>query len=120
MKVKIAIASTDGKVVNQHFGRADTFYIVLVNPEESIYEYLEKREFEPVCLGGGHEEDRLQKAVDRLMDCQYVLVSKIGIHVQSALEKSDIQVYEIPGIIEDSIDRLLKYVEIKKMLNGEN
>lgn len=25
---KIAVASTDGKVVNQHFGRADTFYIL--------------------------------------------------------------------------------------------
>ena len=52
-KYRVALASTDGETVNQHYGRADLFYIYLVDDEEG-YDLIEKRKVLPVCRDGGH------------------------------------------------------------------
>ena len=118
MNIKIAVASTDGKIVNQHFGRANVFYILLVNAEENTYEYLEKRELTPICNGGTHEDSALYTNIESLKDCQYILVSKVGVRAQNEIERRGIQVYEISGVIEESVNQLLKYVEIQKLIYG--
>lgn len=45
---KVAVASSDGIVVNQHFGRADTFFIYEVAGTGN-YRFLETRTVTPVC-----------------------------------------------------------------------
>ena len=117
MSYKIAVASTDGKVVNQHFGKADQFYIIEVN-NESRYELIELRKMPPVCQGGDHDDDAIQRNVKTLSDCQYVLVSRIGQRVENELEKHGISVYVIPDMIEDALNKLISYVEINNMINN--
>ncbi|WP_099466605.1 NifB/NifX family molybdenum-iron cluster-binding protein [Konateibacter massiliensis] len=116
MSYKIAIATTDGKVVNQHFGRASVFYIVNADSEGRKYTYLESRQVTPVCQGKEHDEGKLREAAGLLKDCNYVLVSQIGEGARYALEQEKIKVFEIPGFIEDSIKKLLSYVEVSKLL----
>lgn len=116
MKYKIAIASSDGKVVNQHFGRASVFYIVNADSENMTYTYLESRDVNPICQGQEHEDSKLSELAGILKDCNYVLVSRIGYGARNALEKNNIEVFELPGFIEDSIKRLLTYVEVSKLL----
>ena len=45
MAYKIAFASSDGKVVNQHFGRTKQFLIVEIDGKD--YKYIETRVNEP-------------------------------------------------------------------------
>lgn len=73
----IAVASSDGIVVNNHFGRAGSFYIYEVNDDESI-DFFEKREVTPICDGGNHSEERLKENLLIFQDCRYLLVSRIG------------------------------------------
>lgn len=116
MKYKIAIASTDGKVVNQHFGRAEEFYIVEAESDNMAFEYREKRKVDSVCQGGDHDDNQLEIAVENLIDCHFVLVSRIGYRAQSVLEQKGIGVFELPGIIADSVMKLLSYIEIQNLI----
>lgn len=59
----IAVASSDGIVVNNHFGKARTFYIY--EEKDDKITYVEKREVEPVCNGGNHDDDRLQENLEK-------------------------------------------------------
>lgn len=116
MEVKIAVASTDGKVVNQHFGRAEKFYIIAADRKSLTFRCEEERSVIPVCHGGDHEDRAMEQAVKNLSDCQYVLVSRIGMRARNECEKNGIVVFEIPDEIEKAVEKLLKYVEIQRML----
>lgn len=117
MNYKIAIASTDGKVVNQHFGRAKVFYIARADSDHMTFTYVESREVVPICNGQEHDDIQLKALAGMLRDCDYVLVSRIGYGARAALEQNNIEVFEIPGFIDDSIRRLLSYVEVQKLLS---
>ncbi|WP_143319439.1 NifB/NifX family molybdenum-iron cluster-binding protein [Clostridium sp. HBUAS56010] len=117
MKYKIGIASSDGKVINLHFGRADVFYIVEADSEDMTFRYGESRQTIPVCQGQEHDNDKLLALADILKDCDYVLVSKIGEGARAALAGNSTLAFELPGFIEDSVKRLLSYVEVEKLLN---
>ena len=110
----VAVASSDGIVVNQHFGRAGTFFIYEVS--ETEIKQQEVREVTPVCMGGNHEEERLKKNVEKISDCRYLLVSRIGNQAAHIAEGYGIQSFEIPGMIPESIDQMMKYKKIQELL----
>lgn len=112
-EIKIAVASSDGIVVNNHFGRAKTFYIYKVKEDDQ--ELLEKRELEPVCEMGNHDDNRLLENIQKLIDCDYLLVSRIGDGARAAALNAGIEAYEIPGIIEKSIEQLINYIKIQNL-----
>ena len=117
MKTRIAVASTDGKVVNQHFGKAEVFYILEADTEGRIWwDLKEIRQVNAFCEGGEHQDDRLEEAVSRIADCEYVLVSKIGYRAANVLEAKGIRVFELPGMISESVEEMLNYIEIQNMI----
>lgn len=110
---RIAVASSDGIVINNHFGHAKMFYIYQVDDEKPVF--LEKRDVVPVCECGNHDELRLKENLELLADCEYLLVSRIGDKARLTASDMGINAYEIPGIIEESIDQLIKYINIQKL-----
>jgi predicted Fe-Mo cluster-binding NifX family protein len=118
MKIRIAVASTDGKVVNQHLGKADVFYIIDVDTDDKEKKELtEIRQVRAFCEGGEHSEAKLEETIAKVADCEYVLVSRIGYRAENALETRGIKAFEIPGIISESVTELLNYIEIQNMMN---
>ncbi len=113
--VKIAVASTDGKVVNQHFGRADKFYILATDEDTADYFLDELRNVNPVCHGGDHEEGQMEHAVNNLSDCHIVLVSRIGMRARNEFERIGIEVFEIPQIIDKAVEQLICYRKVQKL-----
>lgn len=110
---KIAVASSDGIVVNRHFGHAREFYIYEIAGDD--VKLLGIRKVEPVCQGGNHDDRRLSETIDKIGDCKYLLVSRIGHGAAAAAEQRGVIPYEIPGMIEESIQQLLNYRKIKKL-----
>lgn len=49
MKFRVAVASTDGIVINQHFGHAEKFHIAELDTDENTWQYLESRTVTRVC-----------------------------------------------------------------------
>ena len=113
-KFRIAVASGDGIVVNKHFGRADTFYIYEADEFFDV-EFVEVRKVTPVCNGGNHDEEQLFHNIRHLADCKYLLVDRIGNVAASVAESRGIIPMELPGIIEESIDKLTKYIKIQNL-----
>lgn len=105
MGFRVAVASTDNIVVNQHFGHTDRFYIydVIGEMESSL---VEERRVHPPCSFGEHDEDTMEEAVKRLADCQYVICNRIGGGAIKGLEKYEIIACEMSDYIEVSINRL--------------
>jgi predicted Fe-Mo cluster-binding NifX family protein len=104
MTKRIAVASSDGKVVNRHFGKADKFYII--DLFELDYKYVECRETIPVCNDFEHTEESFNRVATLLSDCSAVYVSRIGIEAQRYLDSKGIQSYELPCFIDDLLTKL--------------
>ena len=105
---RVAVASSDGKVINEHFGRAKEFFIVDIAPD-GTYTFIEKRAVVPVCVGGGHTGEAIEAVVSELRDCVAVLVSRIGTAAKRALEQNSISVFEQPDYIDSALAKLAKY-----------
>ena len=116
---KIAVASSDGIVVNSHFGRAEDFLIYRLeidNENDSwLKEFIELRKVAPVCQGGNHDDNRLQETAKLFSDCKYVLVSRIGQGAAFALEGKGITPMELPGMIDESIEKLIVYEKLQSL-----
>ena len=99
--IRIAVASIDGIVINQHFGRARSFYIFQMNDKKA--EFVEKRIGRPFCHGGEHDDEELQDAIDLLADCKEVYVLEIGAGAESALTERGIQPIKRRGLVEEVV-----------------
>lgn len=103
-EIRAAIASTDGKVINQHFGHAEQFYIVKIN--EDNYEFLEVRNVCASCMGGSHEAGNFENTAKILEDCSVILVSRVGPGAYEFLTRRGFKVLEEPGIIAEVIHKI--------------
>ena len=75
----IAIASSDGETVNEHFGRADRFLIYDVSPGR--HTLITVRNVKPYSIGNrDHQFDseRMASAAEAVRDCKLIYCSKIG------------------------------------------
>lgn len=113
-KYRIAIASSDGETVNRHYGRADKFFIYLVDDEEG-YSLIEERKVEPVCHDGSHMIPDMEKSAVKFMDCKYVIAAKIGAGANQHLVAKGITCMELPGSIDDAVTKVWKYNRIQNL-----
>lgn len=111
---KIAAASSDGIVVNQHFGHADKFFIYEVTGGGS-FSFIEIRNAEPVCNCGNHDDRKLIENLQKIQDCKYLLVSKIGTGASIKAEQLGITPIELPDMIEESIQKVISFEQIQNL-----
>lgn len=106
-KMKVAIVSTDGKVINQHFGKASRFFIFEVDSCGKI-QFLEVRETIPLCGSAdeGHADDVLSRIISLISDCEALLCSRIGSRPQEELRKHGIKPVEAPYFIDEALKSL--------------
>lgn len=113
---KVAIASTDGETVNQHYGKAEKFYIYSIDDQVG-YDLEEERHVQPVCMDGAHEISRMEKSLLNFTDCRYIVVSRLGAAASATLAAAGITAMELPGSIDDAILRVWKYNQIQNLFN---
>lgn len=114
MKVRVAVASSDGKVVNRHFGHTTQFLIFELS--DGVVNFLESRENVPTCHTGRHELSDLAATAETIKDCAYVVASRIGSGAASVLLDKGIRAYVDADFIESALERLLASGKLKYML----
>ncbi len=90
----IAVASKDGRVINQHFGHAERFLIY--EADEGETRFLEERSVERYCAGNEahlYEDNKFEKVYEAIKDCSILLVSRIGPTPERELEKKGIKTF---------------------------
>ncbi|MES9975960.1 MAG: NifB/NifX family molybdenum-iron cluster-binding protein, partial [Candidatus Thiodiazotropha sp.] len=90
--VLMAVATSGGGVINQHFGHAREFLIYEASMTD--IRFIGHRKVDLYCSGGdtcGDAETTLQKIIRTLDGCEAVLCSKIGYEPWGQLEDAGIQ-----------------------------
>jgi nitrogen fixation protein NifX len=116
--MKVAFATTDGRTVNEHFGRAGQFAVYEVTREG--YSFLETRKFaegrdtaikESREMGPEHES-RVEAKVGRLEDCRLIYMEQIGGPSAARLSRKGIMPLKVQDIltIEDNLERLMETI----------
>ena len=105
MSYRAALASTDGKVVNQHFGHTERFHIVEL--DDKGYQYIGTRETGACCNNKNHEISSFERTAEILADVQAIIVSRIGTGAADFLESRGFVVYEAPFFIEDILQKIV-------------
>jgi len=105
----IAVASKDGKEINQHFGHAERFliYDVLDGDARLVDEKKVERycSFDPQHPLRGHV---LREIAEALAGCRAVVSAQIGEHPQGELERLGIEAFTASGPIKSTLLELVK------------
>lgn len=100
--MQIAIVSTDGVHVNDHFGRAQRFLVYSVQPEKLML--LASRNSPPYSLDNpthGFDAIRFETLLTVLAGCSRIYCTKIGERPKAELAKAGIQTIIYEGPISD-------------------
>jgi nitrogen fixation protein NifX len=129
--MKVAFATTDGKQVDEHFGRAGMFAIYEIT--EDGYQFVAMRKFADGMdnavvdtreMGPLHDS-AVQKKVEKLADCKIIYLIEIGGPSAARLVKKGIMPMKMKEIvsIESALGQLLETIKkspppwIRKALN---
>ncbi len=110
MSMRVAVASSDGKFINQHFGHAKLFLIFDLN-EKGKFEFIELRKNVPTCNGGNHSSSALDTTLDLIKDTNIVLVSQIGPGASQFLLSNGIKPFIISTYIDEALEKLAASVK---------
>ena len=107
----IAVASKDGKEINQHFGHAERFLIFDV--ESGNAKLVDERKVERYCSYDPEHPLRghlLCSIAEALAGCRAVVSAQMGEHPKAELEKLGVEPFVTSGSIK------LTLVELAKIL----
>lgn len=103
-KLKVAVTSKQGKLVNLHFGHATEFLIYeIAGTKISL---AETRQVDKYCLGMDDcDEDQARRdaLIDVIADCDAVLTMRIGYHAQQKLLERGIASVEYCYTVEQGL-----------------
>ncbi|MBI5418274.1 hypothetical protein HZA55_10095 [Candidatus Poribacteria bacterium] len=112
--VRIALTSSNGYIVDQHFGHAKD--LLIYDASEWNIRFVERRNVSQYCAGKAEcidPKERMKIIKEKLADCDGLLVMRIGDVPRNILEKSNIYVNMTYNRIEDAIKE--NYVNILKI-----
>ncbi|MBZ9570711.1 nitrogen fixation protein [Methanobrevibacter sp. TMH8] len=104
--MKVAVASTDGKNIDLHFGDANQFFIFNIIGKE----FLELRK--KVELPLEDHSERWRASIDLLYDCKALLCKKIGKEPHIELRKKGIKVIVIDSKIDNALDECYNHLNL--------
>ncbi|MDE5966580.1 MAG: hypothetical protein K2G89_07085 [Lachnospiraceae bacterium] len=144
MSYKIAVASSDGKQIDESFGSAKRFIIYEV--VDGKYNFLEERIFQQEKSGKDTESSTEKCAtsgsceiegscnnqtagcgsgagegtakVELISDCRCIVCQKIGFRIQKQLERKAISAFDVSVPVEEALAKIAYYFE--RMDNHES
>jgi nitrogen fixation protein NifB len=114
-RVRVAVASDDGKTIRQHFGQARRFLIYEIDGDD--VRLLGVREIGPPhhaptdCDGRRqHVDMHLTERVELVLDCDAVLAAQIGPAAQSQLTQNNIMSFHATGPMDAVLSRMAQNI----------
>ncbi len=117
MSYKIAVATTDGKYIDQHFGSSKEFHIFEVD-DNGEYIFVEIRKKSADNEGENSHKGNLKASAEILSDCSKVLVAQIGLGAEQFLKSKGITAYSVSDRIDNALIKLINYDRNQKRRNA--
>ena len=105
--MKIAVASTDGQKVDQHFGHAQHFFVYEILDGMAMMEGA--RKVQPYCNPDplhNFADARLAPILEMLSDCRALYVAKIGDAPKKALENAGIATTQCSAFVQEILQTI--------------
>ncbi|UCH89996.1 MAG: radical SAM protein [Thermoplasmata archaeon] len=105
---QVAVASSNGRDVSEHFGHASIFQIYRFDGNDFIR--LESREIPPLCCHDKDEADIIEKLSDiteDLSDCSVIICTRFGPNPRKILESEGFNILEKKGHIKSILRQLI-------------
>jgi predicted Fe-Mo cluster-binding NifX family protein len=108
--MRIAIASSDGKNVDLHFGKARSICIFDFDEGSNNKRFVEKRtvEFE------SDEKHQWMKTLDVIRDCGVVICVQAGFKPKFGLDEAGIKLVEDEGSVDEVLSRYIDHYKFMK------
>lgn len=103
-KIKVAVATKSGMLVDQHFGQVSEFYVYEYYNGNVVFK--EKRKIDKYCNGVeecGEKESKMDTILKTIADCDAVIAMRIGESPKQKLKTKGIRVFTTYDRIEDSV-----------------
>jgi nitrogen fixation protein NifX len=104
--MKIAVASTNGKIIDLHFGDANRFLIFEIENGEGKFQEIREKTAMPL----NNHQERWIASIDLINDCKAVLCSKIGNEPTIELRKLGIKPVQLDCEVKDAVDECSKHL----------
>lgn len=104
--MKIAIASTDGKLVDLHFGDANKFLIFEIEDGEGKFHEIREKTDLPL----NNHTDRWVASIDLINDCKAVICNKIGNEPTIELRKIGIKPIKLDCEVNKAVKECSKHL----------
>ncbi len=115
---RCAAATSDGFLVDQHFGRAKSFDVYDID-ERGQCRFVETRKVQRACKGElGHSEEALLATARRLSDCAFIVVAKIGAGALAALHEQGTEAYSLVAETEAALDKVWAYRQAQALVDS--
>jgi len=108
--MRIAIASSDGKNVDLHFGKARSICIFDFDEEKDNKIFLERRTVE-IEEGERHQ---WMKTLDAIRDCDVVICVQAGFKSKFGIEEAGLKLVEDEGPLDEVINRYIEHYKFMK------
>lgn len=106
-RIKVAVATKSGLIVDQHFGQVSELYVYEYSNGHAIFH--EKRSIRQYCTGNedcDSAEDKITSIINTIADCDAVIAMRIGESPKRKLSQKGIRVFTTYDRIEDSVNRV--------------
>lgn len=135
MSYKVAVASTDGKNIDQRFGEAKKFLIFTVDGREASFSEIRpvpEKEISTTdtvsdgcqscdtasAKGCGEGDGRgcggslgIERTVSVISDCRCIVCSKVGFQAAKQLERKAISFFDVSCPIRDALEKISFYYD---------
>lgn len=101
MNKLFAVASSDGLLVDQHFGHANKLYIYSASNSE--IKFKKAVDIEPYCSNNCDSDRKMKSLIEKINSCSYLLCLRIGHSPVSKLKNAGIRPVETYGKIEEVV-----------------
>lgn len=99
---RVAVASSDGDYVDEHFGNA--LYYQVYDEVEGSWSFVGTRKVRPSCGGAGGCGGMECLLSEKLFDCDAIFVLKIGPSAAEGAMAAGLRVFEAGGPVDDVLD----------------
>ena len=136
MSLKVALASSDGKNIDLHFGKTEKFYIYelkdkgfeLVESRDAPKQEEKESSADSECIpdggagcgggfgcgsgcggGCGGASGPLSPLVEGLLDCHAIVAAQFGQNVRRQFERNAVSVFDVELPIDEALEKLAAY-----------
>jgi predicted Fe-Mo cluster-binding NifX family protein len=105
--MRVALVSTDGIHIDEHFGKAETFLIYDVSGSDVVK--IAERKSVPLSIGDpdhSFDPERFDRVVQPILDCRKVAMTQIGEVPKEKLREKGIEPVVFQGSIADFLNTL--------------